>query len=235
MLYTKDIHSSLGLDKYPLLKNMPNNILLDAYNINERYEFIGDTILDFITVNMIIRNVDVPQGDMDKIKSRVVKNETLSCLMKNEYQCSDIKDTNLCADRFESIIGAMYKWLSINQKLGINATRLIEEYLVKEWNWDDLVYRSILGSFDPCNDMYNDLYTFIYVDKDNITNFRSLSIDKQKALLHEIIGYLKSKLITQDTRNNLNIIDSTIDAQNRHFELEKIYDSIYKISGGIKL
>lgn len=226
-----NISKLLGLNKYSILKDIPESILVQSYDINERYEFIGDTILNFITVNMIIRNIDVNQSDMEKIKSRIVKNDTLNCIMAKRNQC-DRLGTKRCADRFESIIGGIYKYLSVSKNMGINAISILESYLIDEWNWNDLLYKSILEIDLSCN-IESDKDVNVVTSKDGILSlkhFRPLSIKGKQMVLHDEVGFIRSKTTDKSIHKQLDSIEALIDETKTNKSLEKISNSLFKLA-----
>jgi ribonuclease-3 len=87
---------------------------------NERMEFLGDSVLGLVTVDLTFRRFpDLLEGDMTKIKSHAVSRETCAILAKrlglDEYlilgkgmQNSGPLPPSLAAAALEAIIGAIY-------------------------------------------------------------------------------------------------------------------------------
>lgn len=88
---------------------------------NERLEFLGDAILDFLVGEYLYKKYpDMPEGDMSKIRSKYVcasaNNEyALSLdlesylrLGRGERETGGKNKVNVVADEFEAFLGAMY-------------------------------------------------------------------------------------------------------------------------------
>ena len=84
---------------------------------NERLEFLGDSILNFVTTNYIFNHTTMTEGDLSKIRAKIVSKENLSQSIKRlnlqeyllYYPDTDkvFSKKELC-DLFESIIGSIY-------------------------------------------------------------------------------------------------------------------------------
>lgn len=83
----------------------------------ERLEFLGDSILDFYVTDYIFKNYDLDEGELSKMRAKVVSAENLSeifykykfdefVLIGNSIKKSISK--NICADIIESIIASIY-------------------------------------------------------------------------------------------------------------------------------
>ncbi|MDX1994166.1 MAG: ribonuclease III [bacterium] len=88
---------------------------------NERLEFLGDAILDFVTADLLYsRFPDMPEGEMTRLRSALVRTEALAqlagdvkvgeaLLMGKGEESSGGRErvTNLCR-AFEAVVGAIY-------------------------------------------------------------------------------------------------------------------------------
>lgn len=88
---------------------------------NERLEFLGDAVLDFVVGDMLFqRYPDMPEGQLTRLRAALVRTESLADLARQvglgEYmrmgkgeEASGGRDrqTNLCA-AFEAVVGALY-------------------------------------------------------------------------------------------------------------------------------
>lgn len=108
------------LDKAFYHRSFANEVSLPSDN-NERLEFLGDSVLALITASFIYKKFEKKaEGDLAKIKSVVVSEETLSriallvgidkclCLGRGEEQSGGRAKKALLADAMEAVIGAMY-------------------------------------------------------------------------------------------------------------------------------
>ncbi len=88
---------------------------------NERLEFLGDAVLEFITSEHLYKTYDQePEGRLTAYRSSLVKTETLATLArdlnfgeklklsKGEDDSGGRKSEYLLADTFEAFIGALY-------------------------------------------------------------------------------------------------------------------------------
>jgi len=88
---------------------------------NERLEFLGDSVLGFITADMLYRRFpDVGEGDLTRLRSSLVRTESLAELAQTceigptlrmgrgeEASGGRERITNLCG-AFEAVVGALY-------------------------------------------------------------------------------------------------------------------------------
>ena len=88
---------------------------------NERLEFLGDSILNFIIAELLFKKFNLlPEGDLSRLRSQLVKSETLSeigillqlgdylILGEGELKSSGWRRPSILADSVEAIIGAVY-------------------------------------------------------------------------------------------------------------------------------
>jgi ribonuclease III len=109
----------------------------DDVGDNERLEFLGDAVLDFVVGDMLYRRYPtMPEGDLTRLRAALVRTESLADLAQQlrlgeqlrmgrgeEGTGGRDRQTNLCA-AFEALVGALY----LDQ--GIEAVKaLAEPYL----------------------------------------------------------------------------------------------------------
>jgi ribonuclease-3 len=88
---------------------------------NERLEFLGDAVLDLIISEVLVeRFPNAPEGDLSKMKARVVSEATLArvareidlgqflLLGKGEERTQGREKSSLLADAMEAVIAAVY-------------------------------------------------------------------------------------------------------------------------------
>lgn len=93
----------------------------DALEDNERLEFLGDAVLDFIVGAWLYnRYPEMPEGDLTRMRSALVYNEQLANfgrkiglgnamrLGRGEMQAGGRDRSALLCDTFEAVIGALY-------------------------------------------------------------------------------------------------------------------------------
>ena len=119
---------------------------------NERLEFLGDSILNFIIAELLFKKFSLlPEGDLSRLRSQLVKAATLSeigillnlgdylILGEGELKSSGWRRPSILADSVEAIIGAIF----IDG--GISAA----SDLIKGW------FKERIESIDP-NDIQKD-------------------------------------------------------------------------------
>lgn len=93
----------------------------DSISDNERLEFLGDAVLDFLVGDMLYQRFpDMPEGDLTRLRAALVRTKSLAELAKNiglgqalrmgkgeETSGGRERVTNLCAT-FEAVVGALY-------------------------------------------------------------------------------------------------------------------------------
>jgi len=98
---------------------------------NERLEFLGDAVLDFIVGAWVYnRFPEMPEGDLTKMRSAIVRNDQLAVfarhlklgdalrLGRGEYATGGSHRDGLLGSAFEALIGALY----LDSGLGIVET-----------------------------------------------------------------------------------------------------------------
>ncbi len=88
---------------------------------NERLEFLGDAILSFVVADALYQRFpDAREGQMSRLRSRVVKGETLAKIAREmnlgdylrlgsgELKSGGYRRDSILADSVEAIIGAVY-------------------------------------------------------------------------------------------------------------------------------
>ena len=109
---------------------------------NERLEFLGDAVLDFIVAEKLYRdNPELPEGEMSQRRAALVRRETLArvadtinlgdylLLGKGEEASGGRKKIANIAGALEAVIAAVYL------EAGLETVRKVVESLLKnEWN-----------------------------------------------------------------------------------------------------
>lgn len=88
---------------------------------NERLEFLGDSVLSFLTSHFLYKTYpDYPEGTLTNIRSSLVKTKSLAdaathlhlgdllYLSRGEEDSGGRTNTSLLADTFEALLGAIY-------------------------------------------------------------------------------------------------------------------------------
>jgi ribonuclease III len=93
----------------------------NALEDNERLEFLGDAVLDFIVGEWVFhRFPEMPEGDLTKVRSSLVRNDRLAELARHldlgsalrlgrgERASGGHRRINLLGSTFEALLGALY-------------------------------------------------------------------------------------------------------------------------------
>ena len=88
---------------------------------NERLEFLGDAVLDFVITDVVFRShANAPEGDLSRLRSSLVKDTTLAELASSiglgehlilgsgERKTGGQRRESILADALEAIFGAVY-------------------------------------------------------------------------------------------------------------------------------
>lgn len=90
------------------------------HNSNERLEFLGDSVLSVVVSKYLFLNLDVPEGKLTKIRSKLVCEDSLYSfakkinlgaymkLGKGEENTGGRDRKSILADAFEAVIAAIY-------------------------------------------------------------------------------------------------------------------------------
>ena len=108
-------------DKKLLLKALTHSCYSNEHRVesNERLEFLGDAIIEFIITERLYLEFKSKEGDLSKIRSMIVSEKPLSeaidklglekCLLKGVGESkTSISSKAVKCDMFEAIVGAIY-------------------------------------------------------------------------------------------------------------------------------
>lgn len=106
---------------------------------NERLEFLGDAVLDFVISDYLYRQLpDTSEGDLSKLRSTLVKDESLAALASElgigehlvlgsgEMKSGGHRRESILADAFEAVIAAIFL------DGGIEACRQVVDHVFSE-------------------------------------------------------------------------------------------------------
>lgn len=102
-------------------KSYVNESRLSATEQNERYEFLGDAVLELAISDLMMSCFpEATEGDLSKLRAAVVNEQQLAALArkvqlgeylflgKGEDQCAGREKDSLLSDAFEAVLGAIY-------------------------------------------------------------------------------------------------------------------------------
>lgn len=157
---------------------------------NERLEFLGDAVLDFLVGDMLYqRYTEMPEGDLTRLRAALVRTESLAVLAQQlglgnairmgkgeETTGGRERQTNLCA-AFEALVGALY----LDQ--GLPA---VEEFVIPHLN--PLLEQIITAALD--RDARSSLQEWSQAELNLTPIYRTVSSsgpDHQKEFLVEVL------------------------------------------------
>lgn len=121
MINSKDLEHKIGYKfkhKSLLVTAFTHSSFAYSHHIesNERLEFLGDSLLNFVTTDFLYNNYDYDEGYLSKIKAYLVSSDSLSAVIDKMDVISSLKSENfnphnsknVMCDLFESIVGAIY-------------------------------------------------------------------------------------------------------------------------------
>jgi len=130
--------------------------LNERWNSNERLEFLGDAVLNFLVAEHLhSTNPDMEEGDLTKLRSRLVNRKILAqasrdlqladflLLSASAAQSLDHGSESILSDAFEAIIGALYLDGGIEGARAFVERTLLGSQTLKEALTDDN-YKSAL-------------------------------------------------------------------------------------------
>lgn len=90
---------------------------------NERLEFLGDSILGFVVAEYLMKEFNLKEGDLSKIRAKLVSTLNLSKIVTNKGLQTYIKTSPeelknveaVKADLFEALLGAIYLDSNLNE------------------------------------------------------------------------------------------------------------------------
>ncbi len=157
---------------------------------NERLEFLGDAVLDFLVGDMLYqRYAELPEGDLTRLRAALVRTESLASLAQQmglgealrmgrgeETTGGRERQTNLCAV-FEALVGALY----LDQ--GLPA---VQEFVIPQLN--PLLEQIITAALD--RDARSTLQEWSQAELNLTPIYRTVSAsgpDHQKEFLVEVL------------------------------------------------
>ena len=121
----------------------------------EQLEWLGDTLLESIIRNYLFNNYRkiYKLGDLDKLKSHLVRNITLYCLLVGKTVCLSSNSRHAikrCADRLETTIGLLYYYLD-NIHEDERAFHIINTWFLETFDIERLTDEIVNGKSIPCS------------------------------------------------------------------------------------
>jgi len=144
---------------------------------NERLEFLGDSILNFVVADLLFKKFnDLNEGDLSRLRSQLVKEEPLSKLGNGlkigdflnlgvgELKSSGWRRPSILADAFEALIGAI----------------LIDGGMKSAYKFIEDSYAELIEKINP-KEIYKDpktiLQEFLQAQKVPLPNYEVINVE----------------------------------------------------------
>jgi len=144
-------------------KSFANEYKLEKVPSYERYEFLGDSILEFLCSRELFRRYpDMPEGELTKLRASLVCEYTLSQISRSlnfgnylylsngEEQTGGRERNSILCDLFESVLGAIYLDGGLKP-----ATKYVNKFLLTDIKSKSIFYdaKSILQEYAQKNSL----------------------------------------------------------------------------------
>jgi ribonuclease III len=113
-------------------RSLVNELRLPATEHNERYEYLGDAVLELAVSHLLMeRFPEYSEGELSKLRAAVVNEAQLAeiardmglgeflCLGKGEDQTGGRDKPSLLSDAFEAVLGAVYLDRGFGKPMGV--------------------------------------------------------------------------------------------------------------------
>lgn len=165
-----------------------NENLDKGFEDNERLEYLGDAVLDFLTAEMLFTEYpEMPEGEMTRLRSALVRTESLAKLAvdcrlgeviymgKGESRNGGRERVNILCRTFEALVGAMYLDRGMETVKGFVIPMLTD---LQESVWDEAIHKDIRSRFQEwCQATLNITPEYRDVDPDNDTHRREFEVE----------------------------------------------------------
>ena len=192
-------------------------------NSNERMEFLGDAILNFvITVELFNLYPKYREGELSRLRSNLVRKETLAELAKNfnlkehllvgecEKKNGGINRSSIAADAIEAIIGAIY----LDSNIEICSKRILD------WYGNRLLGLTLAGQKDP----KTELQEYLQAKKMSLPIYQITGVEgKMNAQIFHVSCHIQDlDMVTQGQANSKQNAEQMA-AEEFLAELKKLY------------
>ncbi len=122
----------------------------------ERFEYLGDALLNFIVGEYLFKNFNVGAGDLSKFRAKLVSTEKLSEVITNTnlkffiIMGSSMKEPtqNILADIYESILAGIYLDANLSEcRKFVTRTLLIDKDNVERVVYNETDYKTHLQEY----------------------------------------------------------------------------------------
>lgn len=158
---TKQLRQDLKLYNTPF-PNITDSLLLTAFThetgtlIHEenyqRYEFLGDSVLDMVISQMIFKRYRLSPHWMTVIRMELVENKILASYMKERglekyirYGKGVLLSDGMIANVFEAIIGVLYTHFSSRHCIDTDLLLVISDWINSLWDMDTRIHDRVIS------------------------------------------------------------------------------------------
>jgi len=144
IFYAHECEEKIGYefkDKFILRKCFTHTSYANEHNekSNERLEYLGDAILDFVVADYLFRNAGGDEGDLTKLRAEIVSAKPIGdaiinlglekYLLLGEGERNKPVKHNMCSDLFEAVVAGIFLDGGLD-----NAKKFIYDNLLKSAN-----------------------------------------------------------------------------------------------------
>lgn len=151
----------------------------------ERYEFLGDSLLNFIVAEYLYKNFNFTAGELSKNRSKLVSTDKLSQVINEENLSTYIlmgkslkkPSNNVLADIFESILAAVYLDGGIKSAYSfVNCMLIKNKENVQKIIYNEVDYKTSLQEFVQSLPGKRLAIEFKVINEENIDNVINFTV-----------------------------------------------------------
>ena len=176
---------------------------------NERLEFLGDGLLNFIVAELLyMKFQQLSEGDLSRLRSQLVKESTLSeflLLGEGELKSAGWRRPSILADSLEAVIAAIYLDDGLDKARWFIETRFSEHIMTIDPNKIHKDDKSLLQEFLQGKKIDIPEYTVIKIDGEPHAQIFEVKCHITKLNIEEI-GKGPSRKIAEQNAANLALV-----------------------------
>lgn len=216
------IEKILGI-KFKYKKNLQKAFIHSSYanhykkKSNERLEYLGDSILDFVTADYLYNYTSLNEGDLSKIRAKLVSKENLSRVIEDlglqkyiKYypeNKNNFSKKEMC-DLFESLVAVVYIDSGFEAAKEFATKHIpLNSKAVKQINESLKDYKSTLQELVQENHILPVYKVLKEMGPDHDKTFE-VGVFLQKALIAKGVGDTKKSAENLAAKNALNILNN---------------------------
>lgn len=197
-----------------------NENLFYRSSSNERLEFLGDAIIEFVISEFLFKKLpEIDEGSLTNIRSCLVRTSTLAKisqkyslgealrLSKGEEESGGRENVSILADAFEALVGAIYleKGIGLTRKFIIDKLEPEYEEIMKTQQFKD--YKSLLQEFVQARERITPAYKVIKEEGPDHDKVFTVAVLKGESELAKAEGKSKQEAEQNAAKNALEALE----------------------------